>query len=583
MPSGNLPLRGKSSELVDTEKSPSTGTSQSWDKSREQIHENDRYRAIRAEKKISRLEVELSQTRNELAQTRNELSQARDEIDDLEAASDVTVGQLRSRRVTTSGGGVEAAFIGSAREIAPVVPARGGAQPAPVPLIRVGAQATPGRGTQAAQTAITAPAQEGTQAARGGAPPAPARGGTQVARGGAPPAPARGHTQATQGGMRAGPAHGGAPPAQAAPKQGQGNKRGWSRGRYFRGNTAYIGSRYNKKPDVIRHRQPASQAHSNIAAATEGQAKRPAVDEQGFTLAGKSKSAPANRGVAQQSIIEQAASGNRFALLKEQPPPASVWGSRKSTDSQQTNVNLVSTSHNSDDKSTSTVKAAIRADTPATPAAPARNSQSPNSARRAAAWEFFINPPASYRRPKVSAATTEATPQRMPMIHQGPPKIEALESKMRSVDAAAGKVVKPKKEPTPMDLEDVTKMSGGKSHGRRADSDESGENEQGKGQGSGALSNKNRDAVPSSSTSQVLPARVIDAEAIQPNSTAPANPPVGGTLVAIPASPRSVAPTPGTTILGKRNFDDEDMYTPQSNHGNKAKKKRNGKFFTVRS
>ena len=101
LPSGNLPPRGRSSRLVKTEETPSTGTSQPSGESREQTHEHEMLRALKAEKKISRIEVELAQTRNELAQarnehvqTRNELAQAWDKIDDLEAVSEFKDRQL---------------------------------------------------------------------------------------------------------------------------------------------------------------------------------------------------------------------------------------------------------------------------------------------------------------------------------------------------------------------------------------------------------------------------------------------------------------------------------------------------------
>ena len=308
----------------------------------------------------------------------------------------------------------------------------------------------------------------------------------------------------------------------------------------------------------------ATKARSDTIAVAKSQQKRPTVDDQGFTLAAKGRSAPTNRGVAQQSIVEQSESDKRLALLDELP---------------------FSISRNADDKSPSAAKAALPALIPAAPLYPAsaRPLEDPS-------LSMFIDSPVSSFVPKHSATMAKAAAVRplgrgMDLFYEEVRRIKALKSKKRIEDAATSKLVESKKEHTPMGLENITKMLGGRSRGTWADSDESGEHEQGKGQGSGTLSNENRPmgAVPSSSASQVLPARVIDAEASQHNSIALAIPAVGGSLAAIPAPPRSVAPTPGTTILGKRSFEDENMYIPQSSHGNKSKKKSNGQMFTVRS
>ena len=80
-PSGNPPLGGCSHQLVNRDSSPLTGTSQLSGQSREQLHEDVKVRALKAEKKISRIEAELAQ--------------ARDKIDDLEVASELKDEQLR--------------------------------------------------------------------------------------------------------------------------------------------------------------------------------------------------------------------------------------------------------------------------------------------------------------------------------------------------------------------------------------------------------------------------------------------------------------------------------------------------------
>ena len=128
MPSGTSPLGGISSQLVKREESPLTGTPQPLSQPRERPHEDYMYRALRSEKKISRLgtelaqarnrletelararnrletelarardvlETELARARNELEQVHNELARARDNIDDLEAASELQDKRLR--------------------------------------------------------------------------------------------------------------------------------------------------------------------------------------------------------------------------------------------------------------------------------------------------------------------------------------------------------------------------------------------------------------------------------------------------------------------------------------------------------
>lgn len=175
----------------------------------------------------------------------------------------------------------------------------------------------------------------------------------------------------------------------------------------------------------------ATEARSNIKAAAESQEKR---HDQGLTLAAKSKSASANRGVTQQSLVVRSASDN-LALLDELP---------------------FSVSRNADDRSPLAAKAPIPADTLAAPLyqGSARNSASPTSARRSAAQAFFFNPPAIFNAQKYSATMTEATAarrQRQPSLFDRElPSIQALESKKRSEDAAVGKVVEPEDHPKPV-------------------------------------------------------------------------------------------------------------------------------------
>ena len=68
--------------MVQTEEFPSMGISQPSGQSREQLHEDEMHRALKAQIKISRIEMELAQ--------------ARDKIDDLEAASELKDRQLRA-------------------------------------------------------------------------------------------------------------------------------------------------------------------------------------------------------------------------------------------------------------------------------------------------------------------------------------------------------------------------------------------------------------------------------------------------------------------------------------------------------
>ena len=225
----------------------------------------------------------------------------------------------------------------------------------------------------------------------------------------------------------------------------------------------------------------------NLAAATENQGKRPVVDDQGFTPAAKGKSAPATGGGAQQSIVEQAASQNRFALLGPLLPPTvtSVSGPRKSTDSQKAALNPANITRNADDKSPSAAKVAIPAVAPAVPMYPglARSPSAPTTAQPSTQPLPSLKPSASSAAPKHGMTTDEATAARLqglPTIvrNQLLKKLGAVELEKRDADAATtatGKVVEPEKKPAPMELEDVNKMLGGKLRGKWGDSDESSE------------------------------------------------------------------------------------------------------------